>query len=162
LPTLASLTGHAVRIDVKPAEASAAVQTEQVFVATVYDEEGNPCRNCRVEWSLEGSGNIVEVDDSNILPGWGHKVDNKFAVTHTSRLEHTISRGNGNPAGDFVIQPGQTWCAINSAIEGETKLTLSAPDIKNWDKRRLVVSTHWADANWRLPPPAVSRYGTQQ
>src|SRR5262245_22817789 len=54
---------HAVRLSVQPTDATKSVQSRQVFIATIVDEEGKPRRNRRVEWILEGAGSIVEVDE---------------------------------------------------------------------------------------------------
>lgn len=150
---------HACSLEVKPRDTTAPVGVQQVFVATVLDEDGKPRRNRRVEWLLEGAGNIIEVDESGFFPGRGYKVDNKYAVSYTDWLEHKITRGTGRPEDDFTILPGQSWCVVTSASEGDTKLTVYAPEIQNWEKNRIVVSTRWVDAIWQLPPPAVSRSG---
>src|SRR5205807_210803 len=142
-------------------EATNPVHTQHVLIATVYDEKGQPRRNRRVEWMLEGVGNNVEVDESGFFPGRGYKVDNKYAVSYTDYCEHRISRGNGNPNDDFVIRPGQTWCVVSSAVEGDTHLTVYAPEIANWDQHKVFVAKHWVDAEWVMPPPAVDRAGTQ-
>jgi uncharacterized repeat protein (TIGR01451 family) len=152
---------HAVRLEVRPLTATNPVQTQHVLIATIYDEKGDPRRNRRVEWMLEGVGNIVEVDESGYFPGRGYKVDNKYAVSYTDYVEHHVTRGNANPNDDFVIRPGQSWCVVSSAVEGDTHITVYAPEIANWDARQVVVSKHWVDAEWTLPPPGVDRTGTQ-
>ena len=45
------------------------VRTDLVLVATVYDEKGQPRRGGRVEWMVEGVGNLIEVDESGCWPG---------------------------------------------------------------------------------------------
>jgi uncharacterized repeat protein (TIGR01451 family) len=152
---------HAVRLEVRPLDMTNPVRTQHVLIATVYDEKGVPRRNRRVEWMLEGVGNILEVDESGIFPGRGYKVDNKYAVSYTDYHEHLITRGNADPNDDFMIRPGQTWCVISSAVEGDTYVTVYAPEIANWDAQRVVVSKHWVDAEWVLPPPSVNRAGTE-
>lgn len=152
---------HACRIEVRPIESTNPVQTQHVIVATVYDADGKPRRHRRVEWMLEGVGNIVEVDESGIFPGRGYKVDNRYAVSYTDYGEHKITRGNGNPNDDFIIRPGQTWCVITSAVEGDSHVTVYAPGISNWDKHKVFVTKHWVDAEWVMPPPAVNRVGTE-
>jgi uncharacterized repeat protein (TIGR01451 family) len=152
---------HAVKLEVRPLEGTNPVQTLHVVIATVYDECGKPRRARRVEWMLEGVGNIVEVDESGFFPGRGYKVDNRYAVSYTDYKEHTITRGNNNPNDDFVIRPGQSWCVISSAVEGDSHLTVYAPEIANWDNNRVVVSKHWVDAEWIMPAPAAVRAGTQ-
>ena len=62
---------------------------------------------------------------------------------------------------DFMIRPGQTWCVITSAVEGDTHVTVYAPEIHDWDHHKVFVTKHWVDAEWRLPPPAINRAGTE-
>jgi uncharacterized repeat protein (TIGR01451 family) len=151
----------ACRLEVRPIESTNPVQTQHVILATIYDEHGKPRRKRRVEWMLEGVGNIVEVDESGYFPGRGYKVDNKYAVSYTDYKEHKITRGNCNPEDDFVVRPGQTWCVITSAVEGDTNVTVYAPEIANWDHHKVFVTKHWVDAQWQPPPPAVNRAGTE-
>jgi uncharacterized repeat protein (TIGR01451 family) len=151
---------HACRLDVRPIEATNPVRTQHVLIATVLDGNGQARRDRRVEWMLEGVGNIIEVDESGLMPGRGYKVNNQYAVSYTDCKEHTISRGNGNPNDDFVIHPGQTWCVISSAVEGDSHVTVYAPEIHNWDNHKVFVTKHWVDADWIFPKPAVNRAGT--
>ncbi len=153
---------HASRLEVRPLEGTNPVQTLHVLIATVYDETGVPRRHRRVEWMLEGAGHIVEVDESGYFAGRGYKVDNRYAVSYTNYKEHRITRGNANPNDDFMIRPGQTWCVISSAVEGDTHVTAYAPEIANWDHNRVVVTKHWVDAEWVLPPPGVARAGGER
>jgi uncharacterized repeat protein (TIGR01451 family) len=157
----ANFDPHAVKLEVRPLDATNPVQTQHVLIATVYDEKGQPRRNRRIEWMVEGVGNIVEVDESGYFPGRGYKVDNKYAVSYTDYLEHNVTRGNANPNDDFVIRPGQTWCVITSAVEGDTHVTVYAPEIANWDCHKVFVTKHWLDAEWLLPQPAIARAGTE-
>jgi uncharacterized repeat protein (TIGR01451 family) len=151
---------HACRIECFPLEATNPVHTQHVLIATVFDEKGQPRRDRRVEWMLEGVGQIVEVDESGWLPGRGYKVDNKYAVSYTSYFEHHISRHSGNPNEDFVIHPGQTWCVITSTLEGDSHVIAYAPEIANWDRHKAFVVKRWVDAEWVFPKPAVNRFGT--
>jgi uncharacterized repeat protein (TIGR01451 family) len=150
---------HARRIEVRPEITTLPVRSTQVVIATIYDEEGKPRRKRRVEWMLEGPGSIIEVDESGYLPGRGMKVDNKSAYSHTDYFEHTITRGNENPDDDFIIRPGQTWCVITSAVEGQTNLIVYAPEIHDWEKNKVFVKLTWVDAKMQFPPPATTRAG---
>jgi uncharacterized repeat protein (TIGR01451 family) len=152
---------HAIRLEVRPLEATNPVRTQHVIIATIYDEKGVPRRDRRVEWMVEGVGNIIEVDESGYLPGRGYKVDNRYAVSYTDYHEHRITRGNADPNDDFVIRPGQSWCVISSAVEGDTHVTVYAPEIANWDTHKVFVTAHWVDAEWAFPPPAVNRAGSE-
>jgi uncharacterized repeat protein (TIGR01451 family) len=157
----ANFDPHAVRLEVRPLVATDSVRTQHVLIATVYDEKGKPRRNRRVEWMVEGVGNIVEVDESGVFPGRGYKVDNHYAVSYTNYCEHRISKGNISPNDDFVIRPGQSWCVITSAVEGDTHVTVYAPEVADWDKHKVFVTEHWVDAEWTFPPPAADRTGAQ-
>src|ERR1700738_4553350 len=60
----ANFDPHAVRLEVRPPPGQVnPVRTQYVLVATVYDENGKPRRDRRVEWMVEGVGNILEVDE---------------------------------------------------------------------------------------------------
>jgi uncharacterized repeat protein (TIGR01451 family) len=152
---------HAVRVEVRPLEAVSPVQRHYVLLATVLDEKGEPRRNRRVEWMLEGAGNIIEVDESGHFPGRGYKVDNHYAVSYTDYVEHHVTRGNADPSDDFVIRPGQSWCVISSAVEGDTHVTVYCPEIYNWDNNKVVVTTHWVDVSWAFPKPILARAGSE-
>src|SRR5579864_6505739 len=127
----ANFDPHAVRLEVRPLESTDPVRSQHVIIATVYDEKGLPRRDRRVEWMLEGAGNIIEVDESGYFPGRGYKVDNRYAVSYTDHLEHRIQRTK-NAGDDFIIQPGQSWCVISSAVEGDSQVTVYAPEIADW------------------------------
>ncbi|HEV8060181.1 MAG TPA: hypothetical protein VGP68_09925 [Gemmataceae bacterium] len=152
---------HAIKLEVRPLETTNPVRKQQILIATVYDEKGIPRRDRRVEWILEGVGNIVEVDESGCFPGRGYKVDNKYAVSYTSYREHRFNRGNNDPNDDYVIRPGQTWCVISSAVEGDSFVTAYAPEIHNNDNQRVFVTQRWVDAEWTIPQPAVNRAGAE-
>jgi uncharacterized repeat protein (TIGR01451 family) len=151
---------YACRIEVRPLDASHPVGGNHVLIATVYDASGAARRGRRVEWMLEGAGHIVEVDESGHGEGRGYKVDTRYAVSYTAYREHLQTRGNSDPTDDFTIRPGQTWCVISSPVEGDTHITAYAPEIYNWDKNKVTVTTHWINAGWTIPPPAANRTGT--
>jgi len=157
----ANFDPYAVRLEVRPLSSIDPVQTQHVIVATVYDAAGKPRRDRRVEWKLSGVGHILEVDESGCLPGRGWDLDGKNAVSYTNYGTHTMSRGNINPRDDFELRPGQTWCVVTSPVEGDTFVTVYAPEISNWDKRMAVVNVRWVDALWEFPAPAQARSGTQ-
>lgn len=156
----ANFDPHAVRLVVERLESTSQVGTQHVLLATVYDQKNVPRRNRRIEWMAEGSGNIVEVDESGHFPGRGYKATDKYAVSYTSWGEHRVSRGNGNTADDFVVRPGQSWCVLSSPVEGDTHVTVYAPGIYDWDRRVVRATIHWVDATWDFPMPATAKFGT--
>ncbi|HXG11910.1 MAG TPA: DUF11 domain-containing protein [Gemmataceae bacterium] len=157
----ANFDPHAVRLEVRPLQAVSPVNRHHVLIATIYDAQGRPRRHRRVEWMLEGAGHIVEVDESGLFAGRGYKVDNRYAVSYTDYHEHCISRGNDDPNDDFVIRPGQSWCVISSPVEGDTHVTVYAPEIYNWDHNKVTVTTRWVDVEWSFPTAGASRAGGQ-
>src|SRR5262249_19597652 len=146
---------HAIRLEVRPLEATNPVRTQHVLIATIYDEKNQPRRARRVEWNLQGVGTLITVDEAGhwLLGGRGYKESNTHGVSYTNYFEHTVDRGNENPNDDFVIRPGQTWCIIDSAVEGDTHVTVYAPEIHNWEKNKVYATIRWLDAFWQFPPP---------
>lgn len=153
---------RAIKLEVTPATSSNKPGTQQVLIATVYDADGKPRRGRRVEWMLEGPGNIIEVDESGWTAGRGYKVNNKYAVGYSNMFEHTITRGNNDSTDDFTLGAGQTWCVVSSAVPGETVVTAYAPGVFDWDKGRVNVRLTWGDAsNFEFPQPTTARFGGQ-
>ncbi len=153
---------RATRLEVTPANSSNKPGHQQVLVATVYDKDGTPRRARRVEWMLEGPGQIIEVDESGWTAGRGYKVNPKYAVGYTNMFEHTFTRGNNDRGDDFTLAPGQTWCVVSSAVPGETVVTAYAPGVFDWDKGRVNVRLTWGDvSNFDFPAPTTARFGGQ-
>src|SRR5262249_17894182 len=139
----ANFDPHAVRMEVRPLgpeNATNQVRTQHVLIATIYDENDKPRRRRRVEWIIEGVGNIIEVDERGHTPGRGYKEGTKYAVSYTGLDEYRITRGGRNQNDDIMIRPGQTWCVISSGVEGDTHITAYAPAIQDWEKGRVFVS----------------------
>jgi uncharacterized repeat protein (TIGR01451 family) len=156
----ANFDPKAVRLIVQPLEATSQVRTQHVLLATVYDEKNTPRRARRVEWHLEGVGNIIEANEDGVMPGRGYPDGSRRAVTYTEYHEHRLTRGNANTADDIMVRPGQTWCVVSSPIEGDTHVTVVAPGVHDWDKRVTHAVIRWVDATWEFPPPAKVRSGT--
>ncbi|KPK80617.1 MAG: hypothetical protein AMJ81_11710, partial [Phycisphaerae bacterium SM23_33] len=152
---------YAATIEVRPVEDVNPVGTQHVFVATVKDKDGKPLPNRRVEWMLsDGVGSIVEVDESGIRASRGHKVDNRFAVSHTNNFDHVLTRGNSDPQDDIRLTKGQTWCVITSPVEGTSYVVAYAPGIYDWSKHKVLLKKHWYDIAWECPPAATNPIGT--
>jgi uncharacterized repeat protein (TIGR01451 family) len=151
---------HSIRLVVERLESTSQVRTQHVLLATVYDEANVPRRNRRVEWKVEGVGQILEVDESGVFPGRGYEFG-KYAVSYTNWHEHRISRGSARLEDDFMVRPGQTWCVLSSPVEGDTHVTVYAPGVYEWDKRVVHATIRWVDATWEFPPPAQVRFGAE-
>lgn len=154
-----ALGPKAARLEVSPAEAANKTKAQQVLVATVYDADGQPRRDERVEWAIDGPGHIAASDESRLLTSRGHRADSRSAVTYTEYFEGTADRGTADPADDFKVRAGQTWVVVASAVEGETTVTAHAPDVPDRQKSRVVVKLVWSDSQFDFPSPAVSRPG---
>ncbi|MFO0967936.1 MAG: DUF11 domain-containing protein [Gemmataceae bacterium] len=155
------LDPRAVRLEVRPAEATDQVRTQHVLIATLYDENNVPVRNRRIEWSLSGVGHILDADHHGYLFECGSKKEHSNAVSYTSGTTHRVTRGTTKNDDDFMINPGQSWCVVTSPVEGDTYVTVYAPGIYNWDKRAVTVNVRWADVAWEFPPPAQVRGGAE-
>ena len=153
---------YAATLEVTPVRDVNPVRTQHVFIATVKGKDGKPLPNRRIEWLIaEGSvGCFVEVDESGWRASRGHKVTNKYAITHTNNYDHLLTRGNDDPKDDVKLTRGQTWCVITSPVEGTTNLIAYAPGIYDWSKHKVFATKHWFDVAWELPPAATNRIGT--
>jgi hypothetical protein len=150
---------NACRLEVTPRQCSAAPGKTQVLIATVYDADGTPRRKRRVEWMIDGPGHIVEVDESGYLAGRGYKQGSKYAVSYTDYFEHTFDRGTRDPSDDYTIRPGQTWCIVTSAVEGQTTVTAYAPAVHDQEQGRVTVRLNWSATDFGFPPPTAARSG---
>ena len=150
---------HAVRIDVRALPCGNSVRSPCVLVATVIDEQGQPLRGKRVEWTLEGAGHILAADDrAGLLTGRG-KLESRYAVTDTGRSAQRVPRNTGRAEDDLVLDTGETWCMITSAVEGETHLTAYCPDVANMDANRVIITQRWYDIAYTMPPAQAGRPG---
>src|SRR5262249_25931984 len=129
----ANFDPNSIRLEVRPMKDASGndvtnqVRTQHVLIATVYDEKGQPRRNRRVEWMVEGVGSLMEVDESGLLPGRGYKTSNKHGVSYTNWCEHRLTRGDKANDNDIMVRPGQSWAIISSPVEGDTYVTVYAP-----------------------------------
>lgn len=141
---------RAGQIVVRPEQCTAPVRGTQVFIATVYDADGKPRPDRRVEWIVEGPGSIVEVGGRGVK-----KADHRFGFAETEAIEREVRRGRDR----FTIRPGQTWCAVTSAVEGETTVAAFCPAIDDWSNNRAYGKVTWSDGAAEFPPPATARAG---
>ena len=149
-----------MRIEVRPAEVSTTVGKQLLLVATVYDENNKPHDHRRVEWKLEGPGILLAVDETGFPFYRGRKEDSKSAFSYTNTFEHEVPPNVENLLGRAIL-PGQTWCVISSAVEGQTFVTAFVPDIPDHNVNRAVVKTNWVDARWQFPQSGAARPGTE-
>ncbi len=145
-------------VDIIPLEDVNPVTTQHIMVVTVRDENGEPLPTRRVEWMIpEGSvGTFVEVDESGWTSTRGHKITNKYAITHTNTGPHTLTRGNDDPSDDIHLEKGQTWAVITSPVEGTTHVIAYVPGIYDWEKHKIFAQKHWYDVSWKFPPNATN------
>jgi uncharacterized repeat protein (TIGR01451 family) len=155
----AAIDPRAARLDVRPTDAVLATHAEQVLIASVVDAAGRPLPGRRVEWTLDGPGAIVAVDDLGRLLERGRKVDNYSAVSFTEHFEHVV---NQSGVASFTIGRGQSWCIVASADEGLARVTATAPEIGAPNPNRVVVTQHWAGADWTPPTPSTGAPGATQ
>ena len=153
---------YAGSIEITPVKDVNPVQTQHVFIATVRDKDGELLPQRRVEWMIaEGSvGVITEVDESGWVKDRGYKQTNTYAVSHTNRHAHVITRGNDDPSDDIHLEPGQTWAVVTSPTEGTTHMIAYAPGIYDWSKHKVFAKKHWYDVAWTIPPEATNLAGT--
>lgn len=155
---------NAASVETAPTRCTNPVGSDQVVIATVFDEDGVPRRKRRIEWILEGPGELLEVDESGYTAGRGYLVGNQRGVSYTSLRRHVFDRGNDNERDDFTIEPGQTWCIVRSLKPGETIVTAYAPAVHNHDRRTAVTRLTWTDGPTpdRIPEPRFAPTRTSE
>jgi len=158
----ANFDPKAARLEVRPLDTTNQVRTQHVLLATVYDDQNQPRRQRRVEWMIEGVGNLIEVDESGSHHNRGYKTSNKHGVSYTANSEHRLDRGNTAQADDFMVRPGQAYAIITSAVEGDTHVTVYAPGINDWQKNKVFTTIRWVDATWEFPANKVARFGSEE
>jgi uncharacterized repeat protein (TIGR01451 family) len=146
----------AAHLDVQPREGVSPVQRQCVLIATLTDGKAEACRNRRIDWMLEGAGSIVAVDESGLGTDRGHRVDNRSAVSYTNAVAHPVVRAEES----FMVRPGQSWCVISAAAEGDSHVFVYCPAIKDGRQNQVLITTHWIDEAWTFPKPIVARAGS--
>jgi len=141
------------------------VKTQHTLVATVYDQNGQPLPNQRVEWILSRGpicvGDIVDHDDKDGIVG-GEKVrklGNQYTVTYTNEAARTLDMGTPTPNDDIQMTAGQSWLTITSPVEGETHVIAFCPSIKNANNHKAFAIKYWIDAKIDWPTNAINRVG---
>ncbi len=151
---------HAKKLEVRPLELSLPVGKQVLLLATVYDDQNKPRSKKRVEWKIEGPGIVQVIDEGGFIQGRGFHEDSKSAVTFTHNAAHDLPPGIDNPLKQ-VIRPGQTWCVISSAAEGQTIVHAYAPEIADAQNNRVVAKVNWVDAAWQFPEASSARAGSE-
>ncbi|MBL8866552.1 MAG: hypothetical protein JNK93_13415 [Planctomycetia bacterium] len=135
------------RIDVIPSTRSRLAGAEQVVIATVYDRDGKPKPRAKVEWTLEGVGKILAVDEGALLLR-GKRVDSAFGYSYTSASRRSILGDRDDPRDDFELEIGQTYCIVTAAEPGRTSVTVQSPDATD---AKATARLQWTDGSTKLP-----------
>ncbi len=157
-------------LKVTPSRIVAPVGSEVALVAGICDCRGYYVLRQPLEWMLaqDGVGQIMCVGResqhgaSYVLRHSPQKVATNYVRAHTSTIEQTVDRGNGNRADDIFLQKGQSYITVTSPTEGVSHVTVWAPKESNWDRRQTTATIYWVDARWQLPSPVNARAGQKQ
>jgi uncharacterized repeat protein (TIGR01451 family) len=157
-------------LTITPSRLVAPVGSEVALVAGICDGRGYYVLRQPLEWMLaqDGVGQIMCVGResplgaSYVLRHSPQKVATNYVRAHTSTIEQTVDRGNGNRADDIYLQRGQSYITVSSPTEGTSHVTVWAPKENNWDRRQTTATIYWVDARWQLPAPASARAGQKQ
>ena len=131
---------HPVEISIDPVEDWNPIKTQHTFTITVKEEDGTPADGIEVEVILnrfgEAVGDIVSLGGEN-----PRKVDNTFG--------RVITDANG-----------QGTLTITSTREGDTDVTVYAPEIEDASAHKVFAVKHWVDMSADFPGDAVNLVGT--
>ncbi len=158
-----------VALYLNPRDVVAPIGTEVILVATVVGPDHYTSTNERVEWSISAGsvGEFVQVGKGSWL-NWlvfdftrARKLCTTFAITSTLRRPVRLTRGTPDPGDDLVIQPGQAWVSVSSAMEGTSYVSAYAPSVVPGGQRRQTAKIQWVDAQWTFPAPGIQSAGSR-
>jgi hypothetical protein len=165
------------RVTLRPRQIVACVGTEVILVGGVCDADGYYRTREPVEWSLEsGSVGTFAEPGGTVQGRLGHRyrlggifsepppelLCNNYALGCTSKRIQVLTRGTPDPSDDLFVLDGQTWIGVTSAREGNSYVTLFAPDLDGPKDRQASAVIHWVDGQWILPPPVFSDSASPQ
>jgi len=157
-------------VTLSPRRQIAAVGSEMVLLGGVCGGDGYYRMREPLEWVLStGSvGHFVDPGQAFVgrlglrgrmsglfaepLP---ELVSNNYAVSCTSKKVQVLTRGTVQTNDDIIVESGQAWIGVTSPVEGDTYVTLMAPDLDGWEQRKQTAIIHWVDGQWSLPPSTV-------
>jgi len=148
-----------------PREQIAPIGSEVVLIASYLGSRDRLITNEKIEWSLEGVGNIGNIDTGSHcdILHFDHtkarKVSDRYAITKTSSRYQTLDRGTPGTTDNINLLRGQTWVSVNSMREGTTHVTALAPNMADWSRRTDVGIVHWVDAQWVVPRLPIAPVG---
>lgn len=162
-----SLVGGRNLLKVTPARLVAPVGSEVVLVAGFCGPDGHFVMKQNLEWTLaqDSVGHFVEVGGGHhaCFQSWygdtPDKRSSNYALNRTFTESRVLTRGTSNPNDDVRVGRGQAWISLTSPTEGTSHVTVLAPEVEQWDRRRQTATVHWIDAQWQFPGPVVTGAG---
>ncbi|MDR1957539.1 MAG: hypothetical protein LBQ54_00560 [Planctomycetaceae bacterium] len=149
-----------------PQEQIALVGSEIVVLASYLGDDKYLRTGEKIEWSLDGVGHLMMTNPKE-CGSWffgnftkDQKISDRYAVAATTLYEGVLDRGAADKAGNIPVLAGQSWAAVQSAVEGTTTITAMAPTITDWQRRSDRSVIHWIDAEWIFPVPDIAKMGT--
>lgn len=164
-------------VTLSPLRQMAPVGTEVVLIGGVCDGTGYYRVREPLEWAIsQGSvGNFVDPGLAVVgrLGLRGHfaslfseplpeLLSNNYALSCTSKKVQVLTRGTVQTNDDILVEEGQGWVSLTSPIEGDTYVTLVAPDLDGWQQRTRTAVIHWIDGQWTIPPSIIAQNNEPQ
>ncbi|MEZ6117252.1 MAG: hypothetical protein R3C28_11845 [Pirellulaceae bacterium] len=151
----------------------APVGSEVILVGGVCGGDGYYVTREPVEWSLEEGSVGTFLDPGNatgllnrrpLLDGFltepvAELLSNKYAVSCTSKKLQVLTRGTPAATDDIFVESGQTWIGVTSSQEGESYITLVAPNLDHSALRQATAVIHWVDGQFTIPGPQSAKLG---
>jgi uncharacterized repeat protein (TIGR01451 family) len=162
-------------VALSPLRQIAPVGSEVILTGGVCDEDGFFRMREPLEWAIsQGSvGHFVEPGMA-VAGRFGLRgtfagpaglfteplpelLANNYAVGCTSKKVQVLTRGTVQTTDDVFVQEGQGWVGVTSPVEGDTYITLMAPDLDGWEQRTRTAIVHWIDGQWSFPASIVTQ-----
>ena len=164
-----SAEGSDAFVTLTPTDHVAQVGSEVILVAGVGGADRLLYAHRRLEWTISPGSvgqftDIAKTDWADRLLGDNnpHQIaTGTYAVGSTGHTYDRLTRGTPDPADDVYVTSGQGWVSLTSPVEGDSVVTVVAPQVPSWEARHKTAVIHWLDVNWRFPPPAINPAGTK-
>ena len=157
-----------VAVTLSPFRVVEPVGSQVVMLAGIRGGDGYLHTNRRLEWwilpgsvgQFTGIGNDGYTVADFLVGDYTHPrlISPTSAVGTTTRVEQRA----GGPVNSVYVARGQGWVSISSLVEGESHVTVVAPEVVLPSERTRSATIYWIDAQFGLPTPAISPAGGKQ
>jgi hypothetical protein len=130
-----------------------------LVIARVVGSNKEPLPEQMVEWTIDrqGAGRLLALPSDAKVGPIGEKPLPTFARTYTAAAPHRVDSAWGG----VQIQPGETWCVVESPSAGAMHLAARAPAVSSPSAATASAIVQWDHAQALFPENLVVQAGTE-